>query len=637
MIGSVIRRLATLLLVLCTAGTAQEAPRPADLITALLREDGLGPTDLEIQDRRLLRTRESTRQFYARKEPHLLPAVRRALDRPLDVSRVAGEVFAKVAGAKGLAPTLQELQAYHREALLTGGWGKPEPLAGLDALEPEAAEAVAAIHAGLELGARHVERAMKPLSVEERDHLRRVLPLWLTRLRPEQREGMQTGEEDADERKALERCARLWARVDEKELRMGWVALVTLVANHLPALKQQPEFRPAIRLDAPAGPILLRGHGNDSGDVDAVLVIDFGGHDEFTLPKEPEPRPVRLVIDLGGDDLYLSRAPLSWGAALLGLSLHVDAGGDDDYRAPDWSLGCALGGHAALWDREGRDRYYGGLGAQGVGIFGTGLLLDDGGDDAYAAGLFCQGFGSTAGLGALVDRAGDDRYFAGRDEADMGRLPGTFLTFAQGSGLGRRFGHIEERDGQKRWRLTGQIPGGVGLLIDVSGNDRYEADVFGQGSAYWYSLGVLVDGDGNDRYRATWYGQGVGTHAAVGCVVDRKGDDWYFSRNTSQGCGHDFSAGILHDAAGNDTYRGFALCQGAGNASSGLGILIDEAGADDYRCSQRCWGFGARAGQAAPFGFFLDLQGVDRYEGPVAEAKDGARWRQDARGYGIDR
>jgi hypothetical protein len=625
--GAVARRLAMLLLVFGAAGTAQESAAPTAVIEALLKEDGLDPAALGIRDRQLLRAREGSRELFPEKEPHLLAAVRRSLDRPLDVAHVAAEVLAKVAAADGLAPTLQELQIYHREALLAGGWSKPEAVEGLDALAPDVAAAVTAIHGGLQLGAGHLERALQALAADEKEHLRNYLPRWLRRAR----------DEKDDAREALVQCAALWERVDEKEFRMGWVAVVTAVATHLPALKRQPEFKQAIRVDAPVGPILLRGHRNDRGSVDAVLVIDFGGHDEYTLPKQPEKRPVRLVIDLDGDDLYLSETPFAWGAALLGLSLHVDAGGDDDYRAPDWSLGCALGGHAALWDLGGRDRYYGGLGAQGVGIFGTGLLLDDGGDDEYAAGLFCQGFGSTAGLGALVDRTGDDSYLAGRDEEDTLRRPGTFVTFAQGSAFGHRFGHVETHDGKQRWKLTGQIPGGVGVLVDVTGNDRYEADVFGQGSAYWYSLGVLVDGAGNDRYRATWYGQGVGTHAAVGCVVDRKGDDWYFSRRTSQGCGHDFSAGILHDAAGNDTYRGLALCQGAGNAWSGVGILIDESGADDYRCSRRCWGFGSQEKQAAPFGFFLDLQGVDRYEGPVADAKDGARWRQDARGYGIDR
>ena len=65
----------------------------------------------------------------------------------------------------------------------------------------------------------------------------------LGRVRPEQKEMMRKGEEDAEEREALVRCATLWERVDEKELRMGWVALVTLVTNHLPVLKRQPEFK----------------------------------------------------------------------------------------------------------------------------------------------------------------------------------------------------------------------------------------------------------------------------------------------------------------------------------------------------------------------------------------------------------
>ena len=54
----------------------------------------------------------------------------------------------------------------------------------------------------------------------------------LTRARPEQKEQMEKGEEDVAERQALERCAELWSRVDEKELRMGWVALVSIGAMY---------------------------------------------------------------------------------------------------------------------------------------------------------------------------------------------------------------------------------------------------------------------------------------------------------------------------------------------------------------------------------------------------------------------
>ena len=67
---------------------------PARVVAITPGEDGrigpeaLGPADLAIQDRQLLRARESSREFFPENEPHLLPAVRRALDRPTDVARL---------------------------------------------------------------------------------------------------------------------------------------------------------------------------------------------------------------------------------------------------------------------------------------------------------------------------------------------------------------------------------------------------------------------------------------------------------------------------------------------------------------------------------------------------------------------
>jgi len=636
----VIRKLGLLLLALGAAGSAQEKEvGPFDVIDALLRADGGSLASLPIKDS-LLRSKEGSTQFFPDDEPHLLPAVRDSLDKPWEIAARGEQIAGKVHAAGGLGPALQELQAYHRPALLAGGWSKPEPLEGLESLDREVADAVSAIHAAIKLAQRYVDAAFAQLAEEEIALLRKTLPRWVTRTEQADKEKLLAGEEDVAEREALVQCAALWQRVDEKQLRMGWTALVTVVTSNLDPLRKQAAFRETKAMDTAIGKVILRGHSNDGGNADADLVIDFGGDDEFNLPKELKPRRVRVVIDVSGDDLYLSDKPHWWGAALLGLSLHVDLAGNDDYRAPDWSLGCALGGHAALWDRVGKDRYYGGLGSQGVGIFGTGVLKDDDGDDEYAAACFAQGFGSTAGLGAIVDSGGDDTYLAGRDEPDMWRRKGTYITFAQGSGLGHRMGHVvNDETGGRRWKITGQTPGGVGLLFDAGGNDRYEADVFGQGSSYWYSLGLLVDGGGNDRYRATWYGQGVGTHAAVGCVVDAGGDDWYYSRNTSQGCGHDFSAGILVDRGGDDTYRGVTLCQGAGNAYCGLGVLIDEAGDDTYHCGRRAWGFGSteKRADAAPYGFFLDLGGANKYEGEaLRDVKPEGRWRQGARGFGVD-
>jgi hypothetical protein len=583
------------------------APRPLAL-------PHVRPEDVAIRDREIL---QAGAPFFPENDPHLLPEVRDALDRPLDVPRFARSLT----------------------WFLDGGHVPDARLDGLDSLRPEVARAVAAIHCAARVAAEEWALVLANLGEEDRAFLRETLPRWVARTKPGDREKALAGGEDAAERDALIRCAALWGRREPPWA--AWRNLLLVTKELVPALRAQGTLvtRPIV-VETPQGPVVIRGTGDDRGEVDAFLLVDFGGDDEYKMPAKPVDRPVRVVIDLDGNDLCLSKAPFSWGAALLGLSLHLDATGDDDYRGGDWSLGCGVAGAGALLDLGGDDRYFGGLGSQGVGVLGSGTLHDLEGDDEYVAGCFCQGFASTGGRGALVDDEGNDSYFAGRDEEDIWRREATYITFAQGSAFGHRFGHVHEEGGERRWKTTGQLPGGVGLLCDASGDDRYHADVFAQGSAYWYSLGVLVDGGGNDRYRATWYGQGVGAHAAVGCLVDRGGDDRYCSRNTSQGCGHDFSAGILLDEAGDDRYSGSSLCQGAGNALCGLGVLADRSGSDVYRCGSRCWGFGAeepRRPDAAPWGFLLDEGGGrDRFEGGPAGRAAG-EWHQGARGHGVDR
>jgi len=618
-----IARLALLACAACCLGG--ESPRDPHAI--LLELGGVTEAELAIKDKEILIAHEERRPFFAEAEPFLLPAVRAALDRPLSISAGARQQAQRAHRAAGLL-----------EAQIALGIGAGIP-AALPPGDPQAFPgfgAVAPVAAAASRAARAVERVYAATDVA---FLRDALPRWLSRTTPEARAKAQGGDEDVEERTRMLRAAAMLAKVNRFELAAAWAELVATVEAQLPLLRASKGPEKTVTVETPDGPVVLRGAGNDGGACDALVLIDWGGDDEYHAAPA---RAVRVVLDLAGNDLCLSKEPFGWGGALLGLSLHLDVEGDDDYRGGDWSLGCGAGGHGALWDLAGNDRYYGGLGSIGVGLFGTGVLKDDAGDDAYVAGLFCEGFGGSGGVGALIDRAGDDSYLAGRDEEDIWRRVATYVTFAQGSAFGHRFGHIEAdpAGGARRWKMTGQIPGGVGLLFDGGGGDRYDADVFGQGAAYWYSLGLLVDGGGgDDRYRATWYGQGVGTHAAAGCVVDEGGDDGYVSRNTSQGCGHDFSVGILHDLKGNDRYVGMTLCQGAGNAFSGLGILIDEAGDDDYHCGSQAWGFGSREPRrpdAEPWGFFLDLGGSNRYAGIPGIAAGGSRWRQGDRGFGCD-
>jgi len=575
-----------------------------DPIRELLPKEAM----LQTRDVEILQGDERFRAAFADERLRPLDAVRKALDDPLGVPRRALEAARSDWESMGLF-----------------GWSGTQLRAPRD--PPRDLEEL------LRHWADRAASSWRPDGSLDRAALSALLPRWIGRSRPEEIERARSGQEDGREREELTAAARALAGLSKD--RLAAAGMQMMLDFPIEELRAFPPPESPLRIETPLGPILARGTGNDGGDCDVFLLVDYGGDDEYVMPEKPADRPVRVLVDLGGNDLYLAKGPHAWGSALLGLSLLVDCGGNDDYRGRDWSLGCGLGGVGILWDQGGDDRYYGGLGSQGCGIFGLGLLRDDGGDDEYVAGCYCQGFASSGGHGALVDLSGDDLYLAGRDEEDIWRRPATYVTFAQGAAYSHRFGTVyKDEKGEQRFRITGQIPGGVGMLFDREGNDRYLADVFGQGSAYWYSLGLLVDGAGDDFYRATWYGQGVGTHCAVGCVVDLAGDDRYLSRTTSQGCGHDFSAGILRDAAGNDRYEGVGLCQGAGNALSGLGVLLDEAGYDSYRCSGQCWGFGSsvdRHPEAAPYGIFADLAGRNAFRGPL---QPGGRWVQGARGIG---
>jgi len=634
-----------LLLALLPAAVPAEEEKARDgdafaVVDELLAADGLDRSALSIRDRAHLRGRAKHAALFPDPQSHLLPAVRTALDDPLAQPARLEAAAARAWDGEGVAACQRELDRLRGAPESSEVIERAVTGFAIEGLTVEEAHPLRELAAEVAVLGKAVDAFLAPLSEDERAHLRTWLPRWVSRTKPEEADELKKGEEDEAERSALQRCAALLAKTDAAALRRAWREALFMVQHRLPGLRALRGKLADRREPVRAGGLALYGSGRQRIELSAPPVVDLGGSDEYRLPADAPRRPVQIVIDLGGDDLYLAQGPFAWGAALLGCSLHVDLAGDDDYRGRDWSLGCGVAGHGALWDLAGRDRYYGGLGTQGAGIFGTGLLLDDAGADEYVAGLFAQGFGSSGGAGALVDRGGDDAYLAGRDEEDVWRRPGTFVTFAQGAAYGHRFGHVYRDDsGKRRWKITGQIPGGVGLLLDRAGDDRYEADVFGQGAGYWYGLGAVVDGGGHDRYRATWYGQGVGTHAAVGVVVDRGGNDWYFSRNTSQGCGHDFSAGLLVDRAGDDEYAGLTLCQGAGNAASGLGVLLDEAGDDRYRCGARCWGFGSAFEVEAlrPFGLFLDRGGDNTYAGwPRGAARPAARWKHSPRGYGVD-
>jgi hypothetical protein len=119
----------------------------------------------------------------------------------------------------------------------------------------------------------------------------------------------------------------------------------------------------------------------------------------------------------------------------------------------------------------------------------------------------------------------------------------------------------------------------IGVLLDLSGHDRYEGTDRTQGAGV-AGVGVLYDAEGADSYRAEGaLAQGAGQFG-LGVLVDLGGDDQYFARYSAQGAGF-FGVGCLFDLAGKDAYRIWSDGQGFGGVA-GVGTLADRSGDDSY-------------------------------------------------------
>ncbi|WP_298037274.1 PDZ domain-containing protein [uncultured Desulfuromonas sp.] len=354
-----------------------------------------------------------------------------------------------------------------------------------------------------------------------------------------------------------------------------------------------------------AGPVIVGGRGPNVYPADAALILDLGG-DDLYLNNAGGSRPgipVAVVIDWGGDDRYIAGSHVSQGAGYLGGGFLLDLAGDDIYRALDGSQGSGHFGLGLLLDSGGRDRFESRRLSQGVGQVGLGLLLAGEGPSSYLCGLEGQGLGFFGGAGALVDGGGDDAYRLGGLRPDFRDPEKHTVSMGQGFGKGLRPGA-----GRKG------ASGGSGLLLDLGGDDTYSADYFAQGASYYFGLGILRDLGGDDRYLAGRYAQGAGIHATVGVLLDETGDDSYYaSFGVAQGMGHDFGLGVLRDAEGRDSYHGGALVQGAAT-SDAIGILADFQGDDSYSCSSGQ----AFAEKARGMGVWIDLEPKgDRAERPL--------------------
>ncbi len=352
------------------------------------------------------------------------------------------------------------------------------------------------------------------------------------------------------------------------------------------------------------GNFVVGAAGRNRYEGDFTFILELGGDDEYRLracrPRgesdfAADPGGWRLIHDLGGDDRYTALEDAAVAGAFMGASGLIDESGNDIYEGRSFDLGGGWCGVGLLIDRAGNDFYSGDRVTQGAAGCGAGILRDEGGEDVYRAHLYAQGFGFVGGVGHLYDLAGPDSYLAVPHYLDMLRYEDHSVTLSQGFGFGWR----------PKWS------GGLGVLSDNEGNDNYVADIYGQGTSYWYAVGLLVDRAGNDHYGLWQYGQGAGVHLALAALVDESGNDSYACHGVGQGCGHDLALGVLYDAEGNDRYSCDDLSQGAGNAN-GIGVLLDAAGSDGYLGKNaNASGYGNRRRHFGSLGLCVDASGDD--------------------------
>lgn len=331
-----------------------------------------------------------------------------------------------------------------------------------------------------------------------------------------------------------------------------------------------------------------------------------------------------LLASGGGDDSYsaTARARAPWpagrdggrerayaqGAAMGGLGMLVDDGGDNRFSAPDgFAQAFAFrGSMGLLWSGAGDDDYLGGSGSQGA----AGTELQSTGVPTGPNSIPIGAIRANPSLAGLVDQGGNDRYLLApippggqeRNSSLCPVLPRPDCALAQGAA----------------------DLGGVALLADWAGDDLYDATgrSYVQGAGRIAGHATLFDASGNDVYRALSDGQG-------------------FAEAT--GAPSSEASGTLLDLAGRDTYDLGLRGQGYSTSPRARALLLAQP---------------APGGTIFPFdeaAQFIDLGGQDVYRYGMAKAAvpagseptaDGNRWQwtqqpADAtfgspRGLGID-
>ncbi len=221
------------------------------------------------------------------------------------------------------------------------------------------------------------------------------------------------------------------------------------------------------------------------------------------------------------------------------------------------------------------------------------LILDIGGNDVYLNNA--GGTRDKIPISILIDWNGDDSYI-------------TRERFSQGAGF-----------------LGG------GFLIDLDGNDIFQALDGSQGTGL-FGIGVLLNDGEGAVFNARNYCQGVGQFG-IGILWSKGSENLYHCLENGQALGFFQGAGMILDENGNDNYilgglspdfrdplrstvsvgqgfgKGIRPSENLDGISGGVGILIDKKGDDSYIADYFAQGSSYYFG----IGILHDMSGNDQY------------------------
>ena len=375
--------------------------------------------------------------------------------------------------------------------------------------------------------------------------------------------------------------------------------------------------------DTKLGKIIVTGTGQHVFTNEAFLIIGLGGDNVYSNSAGGANglagRPISIVIDLGNNSQFVSKRSFSQGAGLFGVGILAALGSNCTFQARHMSQGAGFFGSGILMTGPGKQTLEADTFCQGAGMFGTGILWQRGENATCRAAYLSQGFGGMQGVGLLLNSCSNNLYFAG-GKYPCPWLPGHYFSLSQGFGYG----------------LRPYAGGGIGILCDLAGHNHYEADVYGQGASYWYSVGLFLDAAGNNRYDANQYCQGAGIHLSSGALVDWGGNNTFTAGHICQGAAHDYSVGMLISHAGNNKFTGETTAQGAAINNS-FAMLLNHAGTNTYvgtdpKQSQAA-GHDGEKREYGSIALLLDLGGHGHYS---QGQTNNAIWLKPLYGAGLD-